>query len=316
MLTDEIRIRLEAINHRSLPAASRTDPPAPVPPKFHFFQPGCAGEAPTDGTFPAGAEHENSSGKHWRVLQSLAQFWPAADACIPRGGLVPDWSFGQPEACHPELAAFAESFPRGTLFLDLETCGFAGSMVFLIGLIRPHGESLVLDQLFARNYAEERAILHTLWEIAAQNQVLVTFNGKSFDWPMVHDRSIWHRLDRDEAASVSKPRLPQLVHCDLLHHARRRWKAQLPDCKLQTLERFVCRRHRREDIGGAQIPLAYHEFVRGGAAGPMRSVLQHNALDLVTLVEVVLSLARGESAEAGKKQKKAAYLPKRRSRPE
>ena len=321
MLTDEIRSRLEALNRRPLPAAPRFDPPATVPPatvppKFHFLQLGNAGGAQAESAFPAGEEHENCSGKHWRVRQPLAQFWPAADACIPRGGLVPEWSFGQPDFCHPELAAFAESFPRGTLFLDLETCGFAGSMVFLIGLIRRHGESLVLDQLFARNYAEERAILHTLWEIAAQNQVLVTFNGKSFDWPMVHDRSILHRLDHDDAVSVGDSHLPQLVHCDLLHHARRRWKGVLPNCKLQTLERLVCRRHRREDIGGAQIPLAYHDFVRGGAAGPIRSVLQHNALDLVTLVEVVLALARGGSAEARDGQKKAANLPKRRSRPE
>jgi uncharacterized protein YprB with RNaseH-like and TPR domain len=174
----------------------------------------------------------------------------------------------------------------------------------------------MLDQLFARNYAEERAILHTLWEIAAENQVLVTFNGKSVDWPMVHDRSVLHRLDRAEAASGGKSRFLQLVHCDLLHPARRRWKGVLPNCKLQTLERLVCRRHRREVIGGAQIPLAYHDFVRSGAAGPMRSVLRHNALDLVTLVEIVLSLAHGDSAEAGQERKKAANLPKRRSRPE
>jgi uncharacterized protein YprB with RNaseH-like and TPR domain len=208
---------------------------------------------------------------------------------------------------HPELAALVERFPVGTLFLDLETCGFAGSPIFLVGLLH-HGplhrgpgrdgqQGIVLEQLLARDYTEERSVLETLWRRAAENDVLVTFNGKSFDWPMVRDRSTYHRLDApqygsgDRDAGVPDGSPAVLMHCDLLHHARRRWRMRLPNCKLQTLERFVCRRLRRDDIAGSQIPQEYHQFVRTGDARQLCSILQHNALDLLTLAELALRIA-------------------------
>jgi hypothetical protein len=91
--------------------------------------------------------------------------------------------------------------------------------------------------------------------------------------------------------SFNRDARPELVHCDLLHHARRRWKRLLPNCKLQTLERYVCRRSRREDLSGAQVPLAYHRYVRSGEVGPIAAILRHNALDLATLVQLSLVLA-------------------------
>ncbi len=162
-----------------------------------------------------------------------------------------------------------------------------------------------MSQLLARNYAEEKSLLQTLWSIAADKRVLVTFNGKSFDWPMVHDRSTLHHLGQDPRdSSVTAPdhstvaaattplgrqdRRPNLIHCDLLHHARRRWGKQLPDCRLQTLERHICRRERAEDIPGREIPAAYHDFVRHGDAWLMRGVLHHNALDLITLLQLAM----------------------------
>jgi uncharacterized protein YprB with RNaseH-like and TPR domain len=81
-----------------------------------------------------------------------------------------------------------------------------------------------------------------------------------------------------------------LTHCDLLHHARRRWKRVLPNCKLQTLERFVCNRSRHDDLSGAEVPAAYHEFVRTGVARQVGAIVHHNALDLVTLVQIALRL--------------------------
>ena len=137
------------------------------------------------------------------------------------------------------------------------------------------------------------ALLESLGTIAAEQRVLATFNGKSFDWPMVCDRSIRHRLHPKPAVPLRKRigiAKETLVHCDLLHHARRRWKRVLPNCKLQTLERLVCRRVRHDDLGGAEVPMAYHQFVRTGDSTPIEKILLHNALDLVTLVEVTLRL--------------------------
>ena len=94
----------------------------------------------------------------------------------------------------------------------------------------------------------------------------------------------------DSPLSRHDPR-PDLIHCDLLHHARRRWKHELPDCKLQTLERHICRRRRLDDIPGREIPSAYHDFVRHGDAWLIRGVLHHNALDLITLLQLSLSLS-------------------------
>ena len=127
-------------------------------------------------------------------------------------------------------------------------------------------------------------------------RTLVTFNGKSFDWPMVLERAAYHRLARQSSDDATDLRAftseYRLVHCDLLHHARRRWRGRLPNCRLQTLERFVCRRHRVDDIAGGRIPQEYHHFVRTRDARRMAEVLEHNALDLVTLVELAIRLAR------------------------
>ena len=143
-----------------------------------------------------GVDCETASGRHLRLARPLSQLW------APAG----QWHAGlPPPACsssdHPEVAALARWFPQQTLFLDLETCGFAGSMVFLVGLVWHDGGTLVIDQLFARNYAEERPVLETLWSIVRRSQVLVTFNGKSFDWPMVCDRSTRHHLRRGYSAA-------------------------------------------------------------------------------------------------------------------
>jgi uncharacterized protein YprB with RNaseH-like and TPR domain len=170
--------------------------------------------------------------------------------------------------------------------------------VFLVGVLWRADDGLVIEQLLARNYAEEQSILEALWRVACEKKVLVTFNGKSFDWPMVLDRTTRY-CPRGAAGSLqAQPAVshsPQ-VHCDLLHHARCRWRKVLPNCKLQTLERSICGRSRSDDIPGSAIPQAYHHYVRTGETRELRSILHHNALDLVTLLEIALELLR-EPAE-------------------
>ena len=80
-------------------------------------------------------------------------------------------------------------------------------------------------------------------------------------------------------------------HLDLLHAARRVYRGVLPDCRLETLERYVCQRRRTEDIAGHLIPEAYHHFVRTGNAIDLGRIISHNAWDLVTLLDLMLRLA-------------------------
>ena len=145
------------------------------------------------------------------------------------------------------------------------------------------------------------------------NSARVTFNGKSFDWTQVHDRSTLYRLGTSKTPGAKRvvdqplagnampeiapadPR-PDPIHCDLLHHARRQWKDLLPDCRLQTLERFVCGRRRRGDIPGRDIPDVYHDYVRTGKSETVKSVLHHNALDLITLLQLTMQIVMSETA--------------------
>jgi uncharacterized protein YprB with RNaseH-like and TPR domain len=184
----------------------------------------------------------------------------------------------------PDFLAFVQALPDRALVLDLETCGLAGSALFLIGVLRQLEGKPVVELLFARSYAEERAVLHSLWALVEQHDVLVTFNGKTFDWPMVLDRTARHRFDR---ATTDR----RLHHIDMLHHARRRWRRVLPDCRLLTLERLVCRRSRFGDVAGSKIPAIYANFVRTGDEREMDAVFFHNALDLVTLFDLALRMA-------------------------
>ena len=147
-----------------------------------------------------------------------------------------------------------------------------------------------------------RVMLRALWQIAGSNQVLASFNGKSFDWPCIHDRSTLHHIGAESRTG--------LIHCDLLHHARRRWKDRLPNCRLQTLERYVCGRRRSGDIPGSEIPMAYHDFVRSGNTRQLESILHHNALDLVTLVELAVRVVRSGATISGRGLAGAKKIPK------
>lgn len=176
------------------------------------------------------------------------------------------------------------SNPSGALFVDTETTGLGGSMVFLLGSMRITDGGIVLRQVFARDYREEPALLALWVEMLDSAEILVSFNGKAFDLPVMRDRLGFHGLEAP----------PEPPHLDLLHASRRRWSEALPDCRLQTLEWRVCGRRRAGDIPGEEIPAVYHRFVRTGAPDDMLTVFHHNALDLITLGDLAAALAAGE----------------------
>lgn len=169
--------------------------------------------------------------------------------------------------------------PEKWLFLDTETTGLAGgtgTYAFLIGLAWWDAGGLQVEQLFMRDFAEEHSLLHELSARIAERPVLVTFNGKSFDWPLLESRFTMTR-------SIAVPRLS--AHLDLLHPARALWKLRLGSVRLSDLERHVLDAprlgwRRDDDISSALIPQFYFDYLRGGAAEPLVGVARHNQMDL------------------------------------
>jgi len=223
---------------------------------------------------------------YYRVDEALETFDPQlAAAC--QGGLPlrirsdPNDAGGvllAQELCN--LCGGALPSANDLVILDLETTGLSSSPVFLVGTLAAVSEGFVIRQFLARTYAEERSIISAFAKEAGGKRLLVSFNGKSFDLPYLRARAA--------ATGVALPEFP--AHLDLLHPARRVYSQVLPDCRLQTLERYVCRRRRVEDIPGEHIPDAYHYFVRTGNAAEVGRIIKHNAQDLVTLLELLLRL--------------------------
>lgn len=181
-------------------------------------------------------------------------------------------------AASPGLCHAANCRAEDLLFMDIETCGLGSTMIFLVGVMVHDAGGLMCEQYLARDYSEEAAILQAFLNRYNECRVLVTFNGKSFDMTQITERSAFHGLDLPD-----RP----FPHLDLLREARKRWKGQVPNYKLQTLERFFCQRHRVGDIPGSAIPDAYHDFVRTQDARRMADILHHNALDLLTMAQLL-----------------------------
>jgi uncharacterized protein YprB with RNaseH-like and TPR domain len=169
--------------------------------------------------------------------------------------------------------------PEKWLFLDTETTGLAGgtgTYAFLIGLAWWDAGGLQVEQFFMRDFAEEHSLLHELSHRIAERPVLVTFNGKSFDWPLIENRFTMTR-------SIAVPKLT--AHLDLLHPARALWKLRLGSVRLVELERHVIDAprlgwHRENDVAPALIPQYYFDYLRGGPADPLAGVVRHNQMDL------------------------------------
>jgi uncharacterized protein YprB with RNaseH-like and TPR domain len=165
------------------------------------------------------------------------------------------------------------------LFLDTETTGLAGgtgTYAFLIGVAWWDAGGLQVEQFFMRDFAEEHSLLQELTQRIAERPVLVTFNGKSFDWPLLENRFTMTR-------SIAVPKLA--AHLDLLHPARALWKLRLGSVRLVELERHVLDAprlgwHRENDVSSALIPRFYFDYLRGGPAEPLAGVVRHNQMDL------------------------------------
>lgn len=247
-----------------------------------------------------------------RDLPREAKLKARASEVVPLPGSVVDTDAGrvrvverycEPSHCHGRVAvarslsanpdlvsklaldpAFQGCDMRRMLFVDTETTGLAGgagTIPFLIGMAWFEDESLRVQQLFLERPGEEVPMLHMLAARLAQASCLVSYNGKSFDWPLLRTRFVLNR--------IAVPPLPP--HLDLLHCARRVWKRRLQEVRLQQLEREVLGLHRGdEDIDGAEIPIAYLAYLRGDVDARIASIIEHNGNDLIALSAVLVAL--------------------------
>jgi uncharacterized protein YprB with RNaseH-like and TPR domain len=171
------------------------------------------------------------------------------------------------------------------LFFDLETTGLsggAGTYAFLVGCGWFESGTFVTEQHLLTDHPSERGMLLAVAAAFRTAGALVTFNGKSFDAPLIETRYLFHRLD---------PPCEGLPHVDLLHPARRFWGGTVEaGCTLAALEARLLKVRRVGDVPGLEIPRRYFHFVRSGDPRPLAAVLEHNRLDLLSLAALTARL--------------------------
>ena len=210
-----------------------------------------------------------------------------ADSLPPSTGLWPQLSLLAGRHCAPRA-----------LFIDLETTGLAGgagTYAFLVGCAWFDGALFHVRQFLLSTVMAERALLEAVAETARSASTVVSYNGKSFDLPLIETRFLFHRMRTPFA---------DMPHVDMVHPARRLWResSQDPDersgrsldtgCRLSSLERTLCGHERDGDVPGFEIPARYFQFVRSGDPRPLEAVLEHNRLDLISLALVTARAAQ------------------------
>ena len=185
-----------------------------------------------------------------------------------------------------KAADLAEASLENFVFLDTETTGLSvgtGTMAFLIGVGKFEGEGFHLEQYFLRNPTEESAQLAALVAFCDEMEAVITYNGKSFDIPILNTRFILQGMNSPFEA---------LAHFDLLHLTRRVWKARLEHCNLGVIEKAILEMERtEEDIPGYLASEYYLDYLRTGDSTSIKGIFYHNEQDVVSLAALFARLA-------------------------
>ena len=174
--------------------------------------------------------------------------------------------------------------PRRILYLDTETTGLGGSgtVAFLVGLGYLTNEGFEVHQFLMRDYPEEPYLLKHVAAGLGRFDVLCTFNGTTFDVPLLESRFLMNRMDRS---------CLELPHLDLLHMCRRLWKLRLGRCNLGRLEEVILGKPREEDIPGSEVPQRYFTYLKTGQMELLDDILKHNAQDIASLCVLLNHMA-------------------------
>ena len=180
----------------------------------------------------------------------------------------------------------AESDISDFIFLDTETTGLSGgtgTIPFMIGVGRFIDDQFILEQFFLRNPSEEKAQLAALNKFVNGGKAIVSYNGKSFDLPIINTRYIINQINNP---------FDDMAHIDLLHITRRVWKRRLKQCNLGNIEKEILGFYRtNEDIPGYLVPEFYRNYVINGDASQIANIFYHNEIDVVSLSALFTILA-------------------------
>jgi len=228
-----------------------------------------------------GREVTTRLGACYEVKSSYRETFRHGDHCIGAFREVDTKALGLFCGGVHGLDARAEDF----LFMDLETTGLSlgtGTYGFLVGLGYFREGTYHIHQLFLRSFDEEPAFLWHAQQIMAPFRHIVTFNGKTFDIPLLEARF----------SMCSQPEtLREMASWDLLYPSRRLWYDRLEDCRLETIERERLGIKREgKDIKGEQIPRAYFRYVHDGDARDMDRIVYHNAMDVLTMTALAVHI--------------------------
>lgn len=205
-----------------------------------------------------------------------------------RGGI----RFGDVREARGELMAIAgrdddlaDFDASKTVFVDTETTGLAGgtgTYAFLVGIGFFRNDNFVVRQFFMRDQSEEKAMMSAVAEALRPFDSVVTFNGRSFDFPLLATRFILSRI---------RPQLDHMVHLDLLHACRRIWGrapfAASGGLRLGSLESALLAHERPTDVPSWQVPQIYFDYLRSGDARDLKAVFAHNVEDILSMVSLL-----------------------------
>jgi uncharacterized protein len=335
-LTERLR---SVVRPSSGGSAAHERPCSPDPP--HVRGPGSAdGLNPTSADPACGDTTCETLDGEWR--ESRGERYVVIDRSYPPGhrhgrAVVADSAPGR-ECCWPSLALLEPSIGQSrVLFIDLETTGLAGgagTYAFLVGCGWFEGATFKVRQFLLARYGAERGLLEDVAGTAGDAGALVTYNGKTFDVPLLETRFLFHRMTAPFAA---------MPHVDILHAARRLWRpapstpenqagmhrgkfgfavaprevtdvetVQSPraSCCLDALEQSILGHVREGDVPGYFIPSRYFQYVRSGDERPLEAVLEHNRLDLLSLALLTARAAQllEEGADAAQTAREAYGL--------
>lgn len=183
------------------------------------------------------------------------------------------------KACDPMFEGTQWGLDK-LLLIDTETTGLsggAGTLAFEIGVGFFTADGLVIRQFVMRDYNEEAAMLAALEEIIRSRSIVISFNGKGFDVPLIESRMTMHRI---------RSNIGHYPHFDLLHVCRRIYKLRLKHCNLSALEEAVLGQTRKQDLPGAEVPARYFEYLKTREFALLEDVLSHNLMDVKSLASL------------------------------